>query len=73
MEHTFNLRQISKKKKRKKKEKKNRKKGRKEGRKKEREKKKERYFPKKKKRRNQSGQLWHMPLIAALGKQRQTD
>ena len=50
MEHTFNLRQISKKKKRKKKEKKNRKKGRKEGRKKEREKKKERYFPKKKKK-----------------------
>ena len=77
MEHTFNLRQIFKKKKRKKKEKKNRKKGRKEGRKegrkKEREKKKERYFPKKKKRRNQSGQWWHMPLIAALGKQRQTD
>ena len=77
MEHTFNLRQISKKKKKERKKKrierkKGRKEGRKEGRKKEREKKKERYFPKKK-RRNQSGQWWHMPLIAALGKQRQTD
>ena len=55
MEHTFNLRQISKKKKEKRKKKrierkKGRKEGRKEGRKKEREKKKERYFPKKKKK-----------------------
>ena len=51
MEHTFNLRQISKKKKRKKKEKKNRKKERKEGRKEEREREKERkVFSKKKKK-----------------------
>ena len=72
MEHTFNLRQISKKKKEKRKKKRiERKEGRKEGRKRERKRKKGIF--QKKKRRNQSGQWWHMPLIAALGKQRQTD
>ena len=55
MEHTFNLRQISKKKKRKKKEKKNRKKGRKEGRKEGRKRERKRkkgIFQKKKKKKS---------------------